>query len=134
MATQAVGKVTRVQPNAFGCITIPFLLIALIPLGWGARSQWSNRALLRDGEMVEGRVIELDHMPGNSSVRNGRGSAKSPVVTFTTRTGLARRMTGRVTGFVSRTTGGRAAPARPGGDSPPRHDRLRYPCARVDGP
>ena len=96
MATPAVGKVMRVQPNAFGCITIPFLLIALIPLGWGGRSQWSNRALLRDGEVVEGRVIELDHMPGNPSMRNGRGSAKSPVVTFTTTTGLAQRMTGRV--------------------------------------
>ena len=68
MATPAGGTVTRVQPSAFGCITIPFLLIALIPLGYGARAQWSNRTLLRDGEVVEGRVIELDYVPGNNKV------------------------------------------------------------------
>ena len=34
MAASDGGTVTRVQPSAFGCITIPFLLIALIPLGW----------------------------------------------------------------------------------------------------
>jgi hypothetical protein len=41
-------------------------------------------------------VIALDHVPGNFSVRYGRGSAQAPVVAFTTRTGLARRMTGSV--------------------------------------
>jgi hypothetical protein len=96
MATPAGGTVTRVQPNAFGCITIPFLLVALIPLGYGARSQWSNGTLMREGEVVEGRVIELDYMPGNSSAKNGRGSAVSATVAFTTRTGLPRKMTGSV--------------------------------------
>ena len=80
MSSPPGGTVTRVQPSAFGCITIPFLLIALIPLGYGARSQWSNRALLHAGQVVEGRVTALDYVPGNSSARNGRGSALSPTV------------------------------------------------------
>jgi len=96
MATPAGGTVTRVQPSAFGCITIPFLLLALIPLGYGARSQWSNRALLRAGEVGEGRVAALDYVPANTSARNGRGSAVSPKVTFTTRLGVARTMVGSV--------------------------------------
>lgn len=96
MATPASGTVARVQPSAFGCITIPFLLLALIPLGYGARSQWSNRALLRVGEVVEGRVTAVDYVPTNSATRNGRGSAMSPTVTFTTRTGLQRTMVGSV--------------------------------------
>lgn len=96
MATPPGGTVSRVQPSAFGCITIPFLLIALIPLGYGARSQWSNRALLRAGEVVEGRVTAVEYVPTNSSARNGRGSAMSPTVTFTTRTGDARTMVGSV--------------------------------------
>ena len=54
----------RVRPNAFGCITIPFLLVALIPLGYGARSQWSNGTLMREGEVVEGRVVELERHAG----------------------------------------------------------------------
>jgi hypothetical protein len=101
MATPAGGTVTRVQPSAFGCITIPFLLIALIPLAYGARSQWSNRALLRAGEVVEGRVTALEYVPTNSSARNGRGSALSPTVTFTTRTGTARAMVGSVNRYPS---------------------------------
>ena len=96
MAASDGGTVTRVQPSAFGCITIPFLLVALIPLGYGARSQWSNRALLRAGEVVEGRVIAVDYVPTNSAARNGRGSAMSPTVTFTTRTGQQRTMVGSV--------------------------------------
>ena len=96
MTTAARGPATRVQPSAFGCITVPFLLIALIPLGWGARNQWSNGALIRTGEVVDGRVIELRHQEGNTSASTRRGSTVAPVVTFTTRAGQARQMTGSV--------------------------------------
>ena len=118
MSSPPGGTVTRVQPSAFGCITIPFLLIALIPLAYGARSQWSNRALLRAGEVVEGRVTALDYVPGNSSACNGRGSALSPTVTFTTRTGLARTMVGSVNRYPAPWSVGDAVdvvydPARP---------------------
>ena len=36
--TPADAKSTKVQSNAFGCITIPFLLIAMIPLGGERRT------------------------------------------------------------------------------------------------
>ena len=82
MTTAASGPATRVQPSAFGCITVPFLLIALIPLGWGARNQWSNGALIRSGDVVDGRVIELRHREGNTSASTRRGSTVAPVVLF----------------------------------------------------
>ena len=85
---------TPVRASAFGCITIPFLLIACIPLAWGARANWSNGQLARDGEVVPGRVIELRYEPDSPSIRSGRGSAISPVVTFTTRTGEPRTVVG----------------------------------------
>jgi hypothetical protein len=83
---------SRVKPAAFGCITIPFLLIALVPLAWGARSQWTKGTLLRNGEIVTGMVTELRHVPGNPSAgrqisRGGRVRGESPVVAFTTRAG-----------------------------------------------
>ena len=92
----ADAKSTKVQSNAFGCITIPFLLIAMIPLGWGAKNQWQNGSLVRTGEVVPGRVTELRYVSDNSSTRSGRGSANSPVVAFTTRTGEVRTMVGSV--------------------------------------
>lgn len=100
MTTPPSGPATRVQPNAFGCITVPFLLIALIPLGWGARSQWENGALARQGHVVAGRVLETRYVPSNTSAsrapRGGRQSGESAVVAFTTRDGQARQMTGSV--------------------------------------
>src|SRR5262245_22210784 len=87
---------TPVKASAFGCITVPFLLIAMIPLAWGARSQWSNGRLARDGEVVQGRVVELRYVPSNPSTSSGRRSAQSPVVSFTTRAGEARTAVGSV--------------------------------------
>jgi hypothetical protein len=87
---------TPVRANAFGCITIPFLLIAAIPLGWGARAQWANGRLARDGDVVPGRVIEVRYEPGNPSVKLQRGSSSSPVATYTTRAGEARTVVGSV--------------------------------------
>ena len=96
MTTAASGPSTRVQPSSFGCITVPFLLMALVPLAWGARNQWSNGSLNRNGDVVDGRVIELRHVEGNSSVILRKGSTLAPVVTFTTRKGQARQMNGSV--------------------------------------
>jgi Protein of unknown function (DUF3592) len=81
---------TPVRANAFGCITIPFLLLAFIPLAWGARVNWTNGQLARDGEVVTGRVIELRFVADNSSAisegtRDGKGRGESAVVAFTTR-------------------------------------------------
>lgn len=92
---------TPVRANAFGCITVPFLLIALIPLAWGARSSWMDGQLARDGEVVPGRVIEVRYVPSNSSVsavktRGGSPRGESPVVTFTTRAGETRTAVGSV--------------------------------------
>ena len=93
----ADGTKSGVQPNAFGCITVPFLLIALIPLSLGARTQWANGELARSGDVVPGRVIELRYVPTNPSVSlEGGGSGSSPVVTFTTRAGEERTMVGSV--------------------------------------
>jgi Protein of unknown function (DUF3592) len=93
---------TPVHASAFGCITIPFLLIAFVPLAWGARVNWANGQLARDGEVVPGRVIELRYVAGNSSAvrratssRSG-GGGESPVVTFTTRAGEQRNVVGSV--------------------------------------
>lgn len=90
---------TRVHASAFGCITLPFLLIALIPLAWGARAQWANGELARRGDVVQGRVIELRYVAGNSTVArrsstSGGAGGVSPVVTFTTRAGEERSMVG----------------------------------------
>jgi len=87
---------SRVQPNAFGCLTVPFLLIALVPLGWGARSQWTKGALLRSGEAVTGTVVELRHVPGNPISRSGRRSSSSAVATFATRGGERRTLVSSV--------------------------------------
>ena len=101
MTTQSDKPETRVQPNAFGCITIPFLLIAIVPLAWGARAQWSKGELRRIGEVVSGRVTEVRYQPGNASgVQRGSGSGdargEAPVVAFTTRAGEARTAVGSV--------------------------------------
>jgi hypothetical protein len=86
---------TPVRANAFGCITLPFLLIAAIPLAWGARNSWLDGQLARDGEVVPARVIELRHVPGNANAPKSRyDSAKSPVVMFTTRGGESRTAVG----------------------------------------
>jgi uncharacterized protein DUF3592 len=87
---------TSVQPSAFGCITLPFLLIALVPLGWGARAQWANGELDRHGESARGRVTEVRYIASNPSVSQSRSSGGSPIVAFTTRSGEARSMTGSV--------------------------------------
>ena len=92
---------TKLQSSAYGCITAPFLLVALITLGWGARTQWSNGSLARNGEVVPGRVVELRYVAENpavtASVRaGGNARGESPVVTFTTRSGEARTVVGSV--------------------------------------
>jgi len=85
-----------VKPHAFGCITVPFLLIALIPLAWGARSQWTKGALLRSGATVPGTVVELRYVPENPSTRLGKGSAQTPIYRFTPRGGGERTAVGHV--------------------------------------
>lgn len=90
-----------VHGSAFGCITVPFLLLALIPLAWGARANWVNGELARDGEVVAGRVTELRYVSANPSVgrqstRGGGARGESPVVTFTTRAGEERTAVGSV--------------------------------------
>lgn len=85
-----------VKPSAFGCITVPFLLIALVPLLWGARSQWEKGALLRGGETVRGTVVELRHVPENPSTRRGKGSARTPIFRFTPRGAAERTVVGHV--------------------------------------
>jgi Protein of unknown function (DUF3592) len=101
MTTTANVPTTQVHPSAFGCITVPFLLIAIITLGWGARTQWANGELARNGTVVPGRVVELRFVAGNPSVTEssrGSGNARgeSPVVTFTTRAGEQRSVVGSV--------------------------------------
>lgn len=83
-----------VRASAYGCITVPFLLIALVPLLWGARGNWQDGRLLRTGVVVEGRVVELRYVPTNPSVRTQKSSVYSPVVTFTTEAGEARTVIG----------------------------------------
>jgi hypothetical protein len=97
----ANGNDTRVHPSAFGCITVPFLLIAAVTLAWGARTQWANGELARNGDVVPGRVIELRFVASNPAVvesarGGGRARGESPVVTFTTRGGEARTVVGSV--------------------------------------
>jgi hypothetical protein len=92
---------TRVHASAFGCITVPVLLIAIIPLAWGARRQWANGELARNGEVVPGRVIELRFVASNPAVTEsprggGRARGESPVVRFRTRAGDERSVVGSV--------------------------------------
>jgi hypothetical protein len=89
---------SRVHPSAFGCITVPFLLIAIVPLAWGARTQWANRQLARHGEVAPGRVVELRFVASHPSAVTARSGARgeSPVVTFTTRAGEARSAVGSI--------------------------------------
>jgi hypothetical protein len=80
---------TRVHPSAFGCITVPFLLVAVITLAWGARTQWAKGELARNGSVVSGRVTELRFVASNPAVvesprGGGRARGVSPVVRFTT--------------------------------------------------
>jgi hypothetical protein len=96
MNTPANETPTPVHPSAFGCITLPFLLIAIIPLAWGARTQWANGTLARSGEVVSGRVTELRFVASNPSVSTGKGRGESPVVAFTTRDGDERSVVGSV--------------------------------------
>jgi hypothetical protein len=115
---------TPVRASAFGCITVPFLLIALIPLAWGARASWVNGPLARDGDIVTGRVIELRYVAANSSVsgqgtRGGSPRGESPVVTFTTRAGEERTVVGSVNRHPAPWTVGQTVdivydPANPG--------------------
>jgi hypothetical protein len=92
---------TRVHPSALGCITVPFLLIAIITLAWGARTQWAKGELARNGEVVSGRVTALRFEASNPSVvrstrDSGTARGESPVVAFATRTGEARSVVGSV--------------------------------------
>jgi hypothetical protein len=101
MSTSSKGADTPVHASAFGCITVPFLLIAIVPLAWGARTQWANGELARNGAVVSGRVIELRYEAGNpvvSQSRNSRSSPRgeSPVVAFTTGAGEERTVVGSV--------------------------------------
>ncbi len=81
--------------GGIGCITVPFLVLAAVPLLWGARNRWADGALLRNGVAVEGRVTELRRDPGNASItrtgRHGRGgNGRSPVVEYRTTNGERR--------------------------------------------
>jgi hypothetical protein len=101
MNTPANGKGTPVHASAFGCITVPFLLIAVITLAWGARTQWANGELARNGDVVQGRVTELRFVASNPAVAEttgggGRARGESPVVRFTTRAGEERTAVGSV--------------------------------------
>lgn len=91
---------SRVHASAFGCITMPFLLLAIVPLAWGARSNWRAGDLARRGEVVEGRVVELRHVATNPTIGTGTQgrthSSWSPVVRFVTRAGESRVTTGSV--------------------------------------
>jgi hypothetical protein len=92
---------TSVRASAFGCISIPCLVLALVPLAWGARAQWNAGELARRGDTVTGRVIALRYVADHPSVveQTSRGASargESPVVTFTTRTGATRTAVGSV--------------------------------------
>ncbi len=102
---------TPVRASAIGCITVPFLLIALIPLAWGARAQWHQGQLARHGEVVAGRVIELRFVDSNPSsvrqaTRGGGGRGVSPVVTYTAGAGATRTVIGSVNRYPPPWTAG----------------------------
>ena len=101
MTNSEAGKDTKVHASAYGCITLPFLLLVLLTLAWGGRNQWLAGELMRGGEVVAGRVIELRFVASSSAVvssgtRGGSGRGESPVVTFTTRNGHDRTAIGSV--------------------------------------
>lgn len=101
MTNSDAAQDTKVHSSAYGCITVPFLLLVLLTLGWGARNQWIAGALARGGEVVQGRVIELRFVASNPAVvrqssRGGQARGESPVVTFTARDGKERTMIGSV--------------------------------------
>jgi hypothetical protein len=101
MDTPQNRKDTPVHASAYGCITAPFLLIAVITLAWGARTQWAKGELARNGEVVPGRVMELRFVASNPSVAQsvragGSARGESPVVTFRMRGGQERSMVGGV--------------------------------------
>jgi hypothetical protein len=99
MTTTPTTADDGVKASAYGCITIPFLLIACIPLVWGARNNWENGRLARDGIVVPGRVVELRHVPENPSIgsfESGSRSRESAVATYTTRAGEARTLVSSV--------------------------------------
>jgi len=50
MSTPANGADTPVSKSALGCITVPLLLVAIVVLAWGGRSQWEKGELSRKGE------------------------------------------------------------------------------------
>ena len=77
----------RVQSSAFGCITVPFLLAAILVLAWGGRASWMRGELGRQGVRTTGEVIELRRVPGNPSVSTRKTSSASAVVRFTTADG-----------------------------------------------
>lgn len=83
---------TKVHASAYGCITMPFLLLCALFLAWGARSNWNNGQMLRDGEVVPGKIVETRHVPANPSIgsqssRGGQALGQSAVFEFATRTG-----------------------------------------------
>jgi hypothetical protein len=87
--------------GGIGCITIPLLILAAVPLSWGARNRWRDGVLLRNGVAVSGRVTDVRYAPDKPSItftgRQGRGSkGRSPVVEFTTRTGETRTAIGSI--------------------------------------
>jgi len=101
MTPPEAGKDTTVHASAYGCITVPFLLLVLLTLGWGGRNQWAAGELARTGVVVPGRVIELRFVASNPAVvqqssRGGQSRGESPVVTFTARDGKERTMIGSV--------------------------------------
>lgn len=89
---------TPVRANAFGCITLPFLLIASVPLFWGARNSLLDGELARHGKVVPGRVVGLRHVPGHATAAKSKSDASflSPVVMFNTRAGETRTIVGSV--------------------------------------
>lgn len=81
---------SRVQSSAFGCITAPFLLVAILVLAWGGRANWQRGQLDRDGASAAGEVIELRRVPTNPTVSTAKTSSASAVVRFTTPDGKTR--------------------------------------------
>ena len=101
MTDAEAAKETKVHASAYGCITLPFLLLVLLTLGWGGRNQWIAGELMRSGEVVPGRVIELRFVASNGAVvssgtRGGSSRGESPVVTFRTSDGQDRTAIGSV--------------------------------------
>lgn len=97
------------KSSAIGCITVPLLLLALVPLAWGARGRWKDGVLLRNGTVVSGRVVETRFVSMNPTISSGvrfRSSTRrsssggrkgvTPIVEFTTSAGERRTMVGSV--------------------------------------